>query len=66
VELVEVDVQMLDRSLGQWNGAGLVPLAGEPHVPGRVQAQVLQAQGGELTGPGRGVVEQDQQYPVAA
>ena len=66
VELVEVDVQVLDRLLGQWHDAGLVPLAGEPDVPGLGQAEVLQCQAGDLTDAGGGVVEQDQQHPVPA
>jgi hypothetical protein len=66
VELGEVDLKVLDRLAGQWDDAGLVAFAGEPDMPGRVQAEVLQPQAGDLPDAGGGVVEQDQQHPVPA
>jgi len=59
-------VKVLDRLAGQWDDPGLVALAGEPDMPGRVQAEVLQRQSGDLADAGGGVVEQDQQHPVPA
>ena len=50
-------MKVLDRLAGQRDDAGLVALAGEPDVPGRVQAEVLQRQAGDLTDPGGGVVD---------
>jgi hypothetical protein len=59
-------VQVLDRLVGQWHGAGLVPFAGEGDVSGRGEDEVLQGQAGDLADTGGGVVQQDQQHPVPA
>jgi hypothetical protein len=48
VEFGEVDAKVLDRLAGQWDDPGLVAFAGEPDMPGRVQAEVLQPQAGDL------------------
>ena len=66
MELGEVDAQVLDGLGGERHDAGLVALAGESDVPGFGQAQVLQGQVGDLADAGGGVVEQDEQHPVAA
>ena len=66
MELGEIDAQVSDRLAGQRHHAGLVPLASEGHVPGLGHAQVLQGQSGDLRHARRGVVEQDEQHPVAA
>ena len=66
VELGEVGAQMLDCLAGEGDDAGLVPLAGEDDVSGLAQAEVLQRQAGDLADACGGVVEQDQQHPVAA
>ena len=66
VELVEVDLQVLDRLGSQGNDAGLVALAGEGHMLGLGQAEALQGQVGDLTDACGAVVEQDQQHPVPA
>lgn len=51
---------------GQGDHPGLVAFAGQDHLPGSVQAKVAQFQCGDLPGPGGGVIEQDEQHPVAA
>jgi hypothetical protein len=52
VELGEVDAKVLDRLGGQWDDPRLVGFAGEPDMPRRVQAEVLQRQAGDLADAG--------------
>lgn len=52
VELVEVNVQVLDGFRGEWHDAGLGAFAGEQHVPGLGQVQIVQGQAGDLAHPG--------------
>ena len=66
VELIEVDAQVRDGLAGQGDDAGLVPLTREGDVAGLGQVQVTESERGELRYPGRGLVEHDEQHPVAA
>jgi hypothetical protein len=66
VELVEVDVQVGDGLVGERHDAGLIAPAGEQDAPRLGQANIARCQASDLADVGRGVVEQDQQHPVAA
>jgi hypothetical protein len=60
VELCEVDVQMLDRFVGERHDAGLVTLPGEGDMPGLGEGDVPQGETGDLADAGGGVVEEDE------
>src|SRR5664279_567352 len=66
VEFLEVDAQMLDGLVGQRHDSALASFPGEHHLARFAQRQVGQRQVGDFTDSRRGVVEQDEQHPVAA
>ena len=56
MELREIDVQVLDRFVGQRHDAGLVSFPSKNDVPGLVKGEVLQRQSRDLANVCSGIV----------